>query len=822
MSGLIADLRLAVRGLRRQPAFTAAAILILAVGIGVNSAVFSVVNAVLISPLPVADPQELVRIYSAVPDDFMALAPMAEADVEDLRRAGRSFSAVAASSYTPLALEHRGAARLVMGELVSDDYFGVLGVRPLIGRGFVPRDAADGTEAVVMLSHSAWQNRFGADPGVVGESLRLNGRPHTVIGVAPASFFGITRGVVPELWLPATGADDAAVASAAGRRDRGLWVVARLASGVSVRQAAAEVEAIAARLQRAFPDTNGTRSFVVVPASQVRVLPAADTAIRGVSVVALGLVALVLLIATANVASLLLARSFGRRAEIAIRVALGARRIVVMRQLLTEGLLLALMGGVLGLVVAVATNIALTRLRFPLPVDIALGLTIDIRVVAFTAAVSLLATVGSGLMPALAGSRVDLVAQLQQRAAMGGDSSRGLQDLLVTIQVAVSVVLLVCTGLAVRSMLTVDPEDLGFEADGVVVATVAPQLQGYAPAARATLFDRIGDAVRALPAVRSAGWASHLPLSFETALARVAPPGDVGAPPESWRTVDAARVGPGYFRTMHVPQVGGRGFTATDTNDAPPVVVVNEALAAQLWPQRDPVGQRLVVDGVAAAAEVVGVVATGKYRTLGEAPRPFLYRPRAQAAGGIGSAAGAITTGTSTLVVRVTGEPRAALAEIRETVRRLDSSLAVTRLATLEESLGPSLGLPAVASGLLAIFSGVGLLLAASGIYGMMAYGVGRRRRELGIRAALGAPHAEVMALVSRGALRVTGAGLLLGLAASTVVTRALSSVLYGVTPIDPLVFAGVSLLLALVALGAGFIPARRATQVDPAVVLRS
>lgn len=496
-----------------------------------------------------------------------------------------------------------------------------------------------------------------------------------------------------------------------------------------------------------------------------------------------------------------------------------------MRQLLTEGLVLALMGGGLGLVLAFATNTALSRLQLPVPVDVALGLSIDVRVVSFTFAVCVLATLVCGLAPALEGSRVDLVSALRQRGPATGASTRRLHDVLVVAQVGVSVLLLVCTGLAVRSVLNAQRIDLGFEPGGVVVATVAPQLQGYTRPARSQLYDRVRAEVQALPGVQSAGWTSHLPLTFEMTFARIAAAGDESRPSDSWRTVDAATVGPGYLQTLRVPQVRGRSFAETDTADTPPVAVVNESLAARLWPDQETVGQRLLLEGSDASVEVVGVVRDGKYRTLGETPRPFLYLPVTQTTGGLGGAAGAIATGTRTLVVRVAGEPQnalAALSSIREVVRQIDPVLAITRLTTLDDALGASLSLPRVAGLVLGVFSLVGLLLAATGIYGMLAYTVSQRRRELGIRVALGAQRPDVVALVSRRALSVTGVGLLLGLAAASVTTRALGAILYGVSPTDPWVFAAVSLFLVLVALLAVVAPARQASRVDPVVLLRA
>jgi putative ABC transport system permease protein len=531
----------------------------------------------------------------------------------------------------------------------------------------------------------------------------------------------------------------------------------------------------------------------------------------------------VLLVACANVANMLLARAFDRQGEIATRLSLGAGAGAIVRQLLTESLYLSLLGGTAGLSLAWLSIALLNRMRLPLPVDLALGVSLDARTFVFSVIVAGAAAVVFGLVPALQASRVDLVTALHrgQRSAFGSPSRRRLSRVIVVAQVAVSLMLLVCAGLSLRSVVNAHRVDPGFDPTGVVVATFAPHLQGYTPDETEDFYRRLADRVRRFPGVRSAGFTSHLPLSLEVHIAGVAVEGRDTAPPEEWSEVDMAEVGPGFFETMRIPLVRGRTFTKRDTKDAARVAVVNETLAASLWPGADALGNRIGVEGTGGYHEVIGVVRDGKYRTLGESNRPFLYRALAQGGGKGGGEVVTIRTGTRTLVARVSGDPHLALASIRRAARELDERIAISRLVPLEEAVSTAFVLPRISAAVFCLFGILALILACVGLYGVMAYTVGRRTHEIGVRMAMGAEGRDIERYVLKEGIALTVAGIGLGLVGAAATTHVLSFVLFDISPTDPLTLTAVPLLLAAVALVASYIPARRASRTDPLAALR-
>ncbi len=825
MERVLKDGRYALRMLAKDPGFTALAVITLAIGIGLNSAVFSIVNALLLKPLPVAEPQRLASIYTLDPSDYPSHLPMSFPDFEDLRRRTESYSQLIAFAMAPLVVEHDDQSRLVFSELATGNYFSALGIQPVLGRTFTEEDDRPGDgNAVAVLSHRTWQRRFGA-ADVLGKTLRLNGQPFTVIGVAAPAFLGLTRIVTPELWVPmqmsvplragAAIVTGSATPGVDRLHDRGLrwhYTLGRLRPDVTFDQAAAEVEALGNRLRTAYPDSNKDLSLTLVPTSQVRLLPGLDAVIYSTSWVLLGLAALVLLIASANIANMLLARAVERRREIATRIALGASRGAVVRQLLIESLMLAIAGGGLGLLLALIVARTIRSVSLPLPLELTLDLSLDYRVVLFTFSVSTLTALAFGLAPAFESLRTDLSAALVggSRGSSGSRGKRRLRSALVVAQVALSLLLLICAGLSVRSMMNAHRIDPGFDPSGVVVARLAPDRQGYGPEQTEAFYRQLEDRVSALPGVRSVGYASHVPLSFEINGETIAAEGQESLPVEKWSPADDATVGPGYFETMGIPLIRGRVFTDQDDRSVPGVVLVNETLAARMWPGSEAIGKRLLTEDDEEPFEVVGVVADGKYRTLGEAPRSYVYFALAQT-----------EPGSRMLLVRVEGDPATALGAIRREVRRLDERIAVSGLETLEKKISRALLVPRLSAVLFGFFGAVGLLLASVGIYGVIAYNVSRRTREIGIRMAMGARSSSILGLVVREGFILTIAGIVLGVAAAAAVTRVLSAVLYGISATDVVTFALVPLFFVLVALVASGLPASRASRTNPVETLR-
>lgn len=826
MNALPREVLYAWRKLTKSPGFTFLAVLTLALGIGLNSAVFSVVNALLFRPLPVAEPQELVSLYTTEEKFSFTHMPMSFPDYLDFAGSSRSLRGLAAYTSSGLVLEHGEKSEGILGELVSGNYFELLGVRTAAGRTFTEAEDSPGTaQKVVVLNHDAWQQRFGGDPDVVGRELRINGHPFTVVGVAEAGFTGMMRGISADVWLPirAGSSIHAGSISNAGEPTEGLdrvddrarrwhFVVGRLAPGASYQQAAAEIETLGARLRQEFPETNEKRFFATLPTNRVRLWPGLDQALYTASFVVMGIVALVLLIACANLANMLLARAVARRKEMATRLALGASRGAVVRQLLVESLMLALLGGAAGLLLAWVSNLAIERIQLPFPVELALGLTLDVRVVLFTLALSTLAAVAFGLAPAFDATRTNLSSALgeESRGSSAGVSKRRLRDALVVAQVALSLVLLICSGLAVRSMRNAHLIDPGFDPRGLVVAGLGPEKQGYSQEQAKELFRRLEERLRARPDVGAVGFASHLPLTLNISASGVAPEGRDSVPQEEWPVSDTATVGPDYLATMGIPLLRGRSFSEWDDAESPPVAVVNEALAALLWPGEEAVGRRLRIEDREEYLEVVGVARNGKYRTLGEEPRPFLYRALAQD-----------WIPSQVMVVRSRGDRGEALAAIRALVRELDANLAIGQLRTIEDATASALVLPRAGAAVFGLFGGIGLLLAMVGIYGVVSYLVSQRTHEIGIRMAMGAKRRDILRLMIGQGMWLTLTGVALGLLAAMAATRALAVILYGISATDVATFAGVSLFLTLVALVATVIPARRASRLDPLAALR-
>ena len=806
MRNLVPDaLRHAGRALRRSPGFTAAALLAVALGIGPNVALFSLVDALLLRPLPVPDAERLVRVY---PGSETVSYP----DYLFYRDHAEAFSGLAVENGVRLVLDDGERPQRILGAIVSGNYFAVLGVEPELGRAFLPEeDRTPDSHPVAVISHAAWQRRLGGRPDVVGSTLRLDRRRFTVVGVAPPGFTGTTLGQEPEVWVPTMmqptvwpGRD-----RLSRRTLNGLSLIGRLAPGVTVDRARAETGSLRQRLLERFPDAlEGWDRVVVEPAGLLH--HEMRTPVAAFASLLAGVVGLVLLIACGNFANLLLARGAGRRREIAVRRALGAGRGRIVGLLLAENLLLALAGGLLGLLLAELLFPLVVRSQLSvLPVSVFLDLGLDVRVLAFTLALSLVTGAAAGLLPALRAARGDLTPAL--KAGSGGSAGRsarrsGPRNLLVVAQVGFSLLLLVAAGLFLRSLMRAQQVDPGFDVDHSLVATVDPASAGYGEADRRAYLERLAARVRALPGVEAAGYAAIVPLSLDNLSLALRVDGE-----ERGQTC-FNYVGPGYFAATGIDLVRGRGFTADDVSGAPPVAVVNRAFADAYLAHRDPLGrevQQLDFEGPSPLYRIVGLVDNSKYLTLGEEDRPLLYLAAAQH-----------PAGELHLHVRVDGDPRAAYGAIDEAMRQVDRDVPVD-LRTTAESLGVALLLPRLGALLLGGFGLVGLLLTLLGIYGLLSHLVAGRRREIGIRMAVGGDRRRIVALVVGQGLRLAAFGVAAGLLVAVLASRLLAGLLYGIGPLDPAVFAAVPLLLLAAAAAAALVPARRAARADPAEVLR-
>jgi predicted permease len=814
METLIADLRYAVRRLSQRPGFALIAILTIALGVGANSAIFSVVNAILLRPLPVESPDELVEIYSQEGDE----EPITHAypDYLDIRVRDDLFSGVTAYTVDFFSVELGTEPEVTLGESVSADYFEVLGVPAAMGRAFISgEDDAPGAPAVAVISHAMWQRRFASDPAVLGRTLRVRGQTVEIIGVMPPKFKGLLVGFSSELWMPLTSNQSfAAGDDLRNRGSRWLMLKGRLRPGVTPDQAQAGLDVLAGQLAAAYPETNADplRRFPVIPTNDVRLHPMVDRALVPVAALLMTVVGLLLLIVCTNLANLLLARALGRRKEIAVRLAIGAGRWRLIRQLLTESVLLAVLGGALGLLVAWGTVELLVRFQPPVFVRLSLDLGIDGRVLAFTFFVSVLAGVFFGLAPALQATRPQLTPALKNELEAVTRKYRtfGLRGSLVIVQVAVSLVLLIGAGLFVRSLIGAQRIDPGFERERAAIMTIAPTLADTDTAGVRNLYTELRERALGLPGVEAATLASRLPLGVSVNINELYVEG-VDTPEDEAPSIDVTVVSPGYFETMGVPLLQGRDFVDGDDATSPLVVIIDEAAAQRFWPGENPIGKRLRLGGPEGPQRaIVAVAQTTKVRTLGEQPRPYLYVPLAQRHRGIIS-----------LVVRTAGDPAATLPLLRREGLLLDESLPIMELKTMKQHLGIMLFAPRVGGILLGVFGGLAILLATIGLYGVVSYAAAQRTREVGIRVALGARPGDVVRLVIGQGMVMVGVGAVIGLVLAFAGARPLGSFLYGIRPWDPSTFLGITLLLVGVAFVATMVPAMRAARLDPTVALR-
>ncbi|HTH63353.1 MAG TPA: ABC transporter permease [Gemmatimonadales bacterium] len=803
MEALLQDLRHAVRRLAKSPGFTLAAVVTLALGIGATTAIFSVVDAVLLRPLTYGDPNRLVLVwerFGARNQDRNVVNP---ANYLDWRDRTRSFSDLAAFGWSQQTFTGE-VPELVQGRSVTPNFFHTLGLAPLLGRTFTPAEAAPGGPNVIVLGYGLWRRRFGGDSGIVGRSIPVAGGSALVLGVMPRELRSMPWGA-EEFWEPMRLNE-----SDRSRGGRYIMVVGRLKPGVTQAAAQSEMDVITRSLQQEYPAFNtGWTANVVTLADQI-----VGSARRALLVV-LGAVILVLLIAAANVGNLVLARVEGRQRELAVRTALGASRARLVSQWLAESILLAVAGGTAGMVLArwgVDLLVALAPPYVPRLEEIA----VDTRVLAVAAFVSIAVGIGAGLPAALGVTTQGLAVGLRSESGRTTSDrlARRWRDGLVVVQVSLALVLLSVAGLLVRSLQRLSSVAPGFDVSHLT--TMAIDLPGttYTDSARLTSFyAQLAERARALPGVSDAGATSLVPLVPMNSATRFTIVGRPEPKPGEWTSADIRTVDPGYFATMRIPLERGRAFAGADRATSPPVIVINETMARKFWPGADPVGSRVQVSWTHPEEhpEIVGVVGDVRGSALDADVHPTIYFAYAQE-----------PTGSMTLVVRHGGEPGPLVAAVRDIVRDLDRDVPLTDVATMTTRVQRSMADRRYPMLLLSGFAGLAMLLAAVGLYGLLSYVVSRRTREIGVRMALGADHLMVLRLVLRDGVRLTLIGVAAGVVASIAAARALGHLLYGVGPTDPLTFAAVGLLLVVVATIASYLPAARATRVDPVVALRT
>ena len=805
------DIRYGVRMIVKAPAFTLLAMLALALGVCANTTIFSLVNGLLLRPLSgVKDPQNVVAVYTS---DFSSglYGWSSYPEYLDIRNQADAFESVAAHARTPLTATGDAEPIRLNGSVVTGNFFDLLGVKAQLGRTLQSQDEQPANAQVVVLSDALWRSRFNSNPAVVGQTFSLDNKPYTIVGVLEPSFKGLRLSAPPELWLPMSTASDY---DTNGRNSRGTEVVARLKPGVTVSDAQAQITTIAARLAQAYPESNlGTlerpndpRAMTVVRES--RVGPSGE-GVRRISFLLFVVVGLVLLIACANVANLLLARASVRRKEIAVRLALGASRGRLVRQLLTESLLLALLGGAAGLVITPWATKFLPKL-FPGNETAALDLSIDWRVLVFTLGVSILTGILFGLTPALQATRVNLLPSLKAEANTDGSKRRriGLRDALVISQLALSLVLLISAALFVRSLQSAVNFDPGFAAQDLLVASMETRTAKLNKQQSRDFYQQTLERIDSLPGVESASLSMIVPLSGGGYRRFITLEGYEPKPNEDTE-LNTNVVSLNFFNTMGIPIVAGRDFNAQDTAGSPRVVVVNEELARRYY-GGNAVGKRLQIGSHTPYIEIIGVARNAKYRDLRESQLPFIYIPLAQE-----------FQPDMTLMVRAKTDPALLAGAVRNEMLGVNKSVSLFGVETMSQRISDQIAADRMIAVLLSIFGVGALLLAAIGIYGVVAFSVAQRTREIGIRIALGAEQRDILKLIVGQGMVLVFIGAGIGLALSLVLTRVLQSLLFGVSATDPLTFASVVLVLVGVALLACYLPARRATKVDPLVALR-
>jgi predicted permease len=816
---MIADIRFAFRMLAKYPAFSIVAFLAIVLGIGANTTVFGIVNTLLLRPLPVGHSEQVVKVFTT-DNHIPGNQPMSYLNFQDFAKQNTAFTSMAAYTFAGIGMTRGSETLNVASLLVTGSYFELLQVKPALGRTFLPEeDSTPNGHPVVVLGYKFWK-KIGGDPSVVGSTVTLNGHAFTVIGVAPSNFTGVDVGFAPDMWVPMSmhqwmrpGGDfwfDS-------RRALVVNAMGRLKPGVTISQAQAQMKTIARQLAQAYPDVNKERSVALMSLEAAKTQgiggPGSENLARNVSLLLLVASGSILLIACANVANLLLARATTRQREMAVRLALGAGRGRIVRQLLTESILLGMIGGVGGVFLAYVLGDVLIALLPPTPFPIALNPHPDWRVLLFAFIIAILSGVIFGLAPALQTARWDLTQGLRERASTsGGAGSRfNLRSLLVVGQIAVSLLLLIASGLFLKSFYKAQAIDPGFRTQNLDLLTIDPLLAGYDKVRGLEVTRSILDQIRQDPRVAGADVNQWVPLGFGGAARTILVDGRDANDEHNRKFANFSPITPGYFETMGIPLLRGRKLTKHDSEKtAARVAIIDETMARQFWPNEDALGRRFRFILENDPVEVVGIARNSKALTLGETPTPMVYVPLTT-----------LPDGGVTVFVHTKGAPGAMLSEVRRIIRDVDVHIPITYEKTIRDHMAFALWPSWMGAVLLGSLGLLALVLASMGVYGVMAYSVSQRTRELGIRMALGAQSGQVLRLILRQGMLLAAVGLVLGLFAAFGATRLAGTFLYGVNPSDPVIFFGITFLLAMTALTACYLPARRALKINPVTALR-